>query len=235
MKEELFYKDFANYYDSVYSYKDYEKEVEFIQGLFKKHSLKGKDLLDVACGTGTHAALFYKRGYSVTGIDKNKEMLSIAQKKLPDVLFLQKDMKTFKLNKKFDALLCMFTAIEYNWKFTDLVKTLQNFKKHLKPQGLIIFDVPIFDEPIIHSLGFNKGINIYQIISHKNYSEIYVYWIFNNKPGVIIDKHKVKFYTLEEFKKAFKIVGLEYEIYWDFSLLEEKDGRPVFVLYRKKQ
>ena len=44
MIKEGLYKNFAKYYDSVYSQKKYQKEVSFIDKIIKKHT-KGKDVL----------------------------------------------------------------------------------------------------------------------------------------------------------------------------------------------
>ena len=72
----MLYKDFAKYYDLVYSNKNYQKEANFIDEILKKHT-NGESILDIACGTGNHAKLLVKKGYKIMGIDKNKEVLSV--------------------------------------------------------------------------------------------------------------------------------------------------------------
>ena len=55
MKHQLLYKDLAKYYDLIYEWKDYKKEVEKIEGIIKKtKKSRGKDLLEMACGTAHH-------------------------------------------------------------------------------------------------------------------------------------------------------------------------------------
>ena len=54
------YKTYAKYYDSIYyesQGKWYKKQVSFIISQIKQCKIKGKRLLDVACGTGNHAKL----------------------------------------------------------------------------------------------------------------------------------------------------------------------------------
>ena len=85
MTSEQLYKKFAKYYDKVYYDKDYAKEVDFINWAVKKYKKsKGTRLLDIACGTGSHAALL-KNDYSILGLDLNPEMLKLAKKKAKGV------------------------------------------------------------------------------------------------------------------------------------------------------
>ena len=58
MGEEL-YKKFAGYYDRIYENVNYREETEFIKWAIENHrECEGKNLLDVACGTGTHVQPF---------------------------------------------------------------------------------------------------------------------------------------------------------------------------------
>lgn len=85
---------------------------------------KGRDLLDVACGTGNHLK-YLKNSFSCTGTDIDEEMLSIARKKVKGVVFKKADMTTLSLNKKFDVITCLFSSIGY-------VKTYANLRKRFK-------------------------------------------------------------------------------------------------------
>lgn len=146
MTKEQLYKKFAKYYDKLYSEKDYEKEVEFIEWAIKNHKKsKGKWLLDVACGTGGHAILLKKK-YTVYGIDISSEMLKIARKKVKGVKFSKGDMKKLDLKEKFDVIICMFSSINYNTDYKELERTLRNFYSHLKKGGVVIFDLGFFKE-----------------------------------------------------------------------------------------
>src|SRR5512132_2102364 len=103
------------YYDDIYSAmdKDYGTEAEKIHDFVEKYkSTKGNMLLDVACGTGTHAN-YLSRYYIVQGIDVNADMLKVARKKNPEIRFTQGDMRDFDLHKQFDAVSCLFSAIGY--------------------------------------------------------------------------------------------------------------------------
>jgi ubiquinone/menaquinone biosynthesis C-methylase UbiE len=130
----------ADIYDTIYSFKDYKKEVATIHQLIQQHKRSpGNDLLDVACGTGGHI-IFLKSDYSVEGLDISQQMLELARKKLPDVIFHHGDMVKFKLGKKFDVITCLFSAIGHLKTKKKLDLAVQNMALHAKPGGLVIVE-----------------------------------------------------------------------------------------------
>ena len=145
------YKQFAKYYDSIYRWKDYKAESDKIRALVKKYrTSRGKEILDVACGTGNHIQ-YLKKYFNITGIDLDKDMLAIARKKLPDIKFIRGDMRTFNLDKQFDVIVCLFSAIAHLKTYNNLEKTIKNFSVHLKAGGVMIV------EPFINIKQFNDG------------------------------------------------------------------------------
>ena len=134
------YNELAKYYDLIYSWKDYKKEVNRIKKLIKKYKISdGNKLLDVGCGTGKH--LDYLRDkFLCTGIDINEEILSVAKKNVKDVIFKQADMIEFDLHEKFDVIICLFSSIGYVKTYSNLKKTLENFANHLKKGGVVIIE-----------------------------------------------------------------------------------------------
>ena len=63
----------------LYSDKNYEGEVEYVNKLIKENTGSAKTLLDMGCGTGKHAELLCDKGYKVHGVDLSEDMLKIAQ------------------------------------------------------------------------------------------------------------------------------------------------------------
>jgi len=139
MKKQVMYKGEARIYDLIYSSKDYKKEAKEIKSLIKKNQKsKGKDLLEIACGTGKHLN-YLKKDFHCSGIDLNEGILKIARKRLPKSIKLyKKDMVNFNLNKEFDIILCLFSSIGYVKTYSYLKKTIDNFSKHLKKGGVLI-------------------------------------------------------------------------------------------------
>jgi ubiquinone/menaquinone biosynthesis C-methylase UbiE len=130
----------AELYDTIYSFKNYEKEASKLHQLIQQHKRSpGNDLLEVACGTGGHIT-YLKNSYSVKGLDINQQMLRLARKKHPGIEFHRGDMVTFKLNKQFDAITCLFSAIGHSKTKRNLSLAIQNMSRHLKPGGVLIVE-----------------------------------------------------------------------------------------------
>src|SRR5437667_5145099 len=127
----------AELYDTIYSFKNYEKEAAKLHQLIQKHKRsKGGDLLEVACGTGGHIS-YLKNNYSVEGLDLSPQMLRLAKKKHPDIVFHRGDMDSFKLKKHFDAITCLFSAIGHVKTRRKLGVAVRNMSRHLKPGGVL--------------------------------------------------------------------------------------------------
>jgi SAM-dependent methyltransferase len=75
-------RDFARHYDVIVGHKDYAAEVDALDRLIRGAVPSGRPrVLDVGCGTGTHALLLAARGHEVTGTDLSPEMIDIARAK----------------------------------------------------------------------------------------------------------------------------------------------------------
>jgi SAM-dependent methyltransferase len=136
---------YGEYYDIFYSDKDYEKECDFIEGIFRAYSLKpAKSILDVGCGTGGHSVLLARRGYKVSGIDASRVMISKAREKSKGhgsgLTFQTADIRKFDLKKRFDACISMFAVLNYITETDGILKALGNIRRHLKPGSIFTFD-----------------------------------------------------------------------------------------------
>jgi ubiquinone/menaquinone biosynthesis C-methylase UbiE len=141
------YSGSEKYYDEIYSAmgKDYAAEAYKAHEFIQKHkSTDGNTLLDVACGTGTHAG-FLSQYYQVTGTDLNVRMLKIARKKHPEIRFVECDMRSLNLGRQFDAITCLFSAIGYMKTKSDLQKAVTSMSRHLLPGGVLLVE-PWFSE-----------------------------------------------------------------------------------------
>ena len=152
MKKQLLYKNLSKYYDLIYSGKDYKKEVKNIKSLIKKYKKSsGKDLLEVACGSGKHLE-YLKKDFNCVGLDINKDILNQAKKSHKGIKFKQGNMIDFELNKEFDVITCLFSSIGYVKTYHNLNKTIKNFSKHLKQGGVLII------EPWLTKENFKSGL-----------------------------------------------------------------------------
>ncbi len=140
---EKMWAELAPFYDVMYQWKDYRAEAERIHKLIQAHRMSsGNTLLDVACGTGGHTE-FLREYFDVTGIDLNRAMLKVARKKIPGVPLLCRDMASFGLKRRFDAVVCLFSSIAYVRTYRNLKQAIACFGRHLKPGGILVIE-PFF-------------------------------------------------------------------------------------------
>ena len=135
-----FDKDYAKYYDLFNQAKDYKNEADFLEEVFKKYG-NVKKILDLGCGTGLHTKELLERGYEITGLDLSEEMIDIAKKRNPSAKFHIGNMNNFNLSNKFDAIICMFSALGYLTENKQLEDFFISCRDHLKDNGLLILDV----------------------------------------------------------------------------------------------
>jgi len=241
------YKRFAKYYDLVYSKKDYNKEVKFIVQQIKKNKIKGKQVLDVGCGTGNHDVILRKKGFRITGIDINKEMLKLAKKKVKGK-FLEGDMRAFNIKKKFDIILCLFSTIHYNLNYKQLEKTLKNFYMHLKEEGILIFDMGFNEERWkkggVLDIGHfqDKGVHVLRFSKSREQGKYGIldmgYIVYkNNKFEFAQEQHKIRRFETLKVKRLLERIGFKIKIYEDYTnkLWSKKSKKYVVFVARKKE
>ena len=135
----------AELYDLFYAEKPYEAEAAFVDQCLREYSTgPTKRLLEIACGTGTHALELDQRGYQVVATDYSPDMLERAAKKAlqksSHVEFLLQDMTQLDLPAPFDAAYCLFDAIGYVATNEALEQVFRGIHKHLRPDGLFVFE-----------------------------------------------------------------------------------------------
>jgi SAM-dependent methyltransferase len=136
---------YAAYYDLLYRDKDYVGETTYVHGLIQRYSPGAREVLELGCGTGGHALELTKLGYLITGVDLSKAMIVWARKRaerLPDagLQFLNGDLREFRVNWKFDAVLALFHVMSYQTTNADISAAMATAAAHLAPGGAFIFD-----------------------------------------------------------------------------------------------
>src|SRR3990172_4850474 len=140
------YERFARYYDAIYrDIVDYPGSCDFLEALFRKFAeRKPASVLDLACGTGSHALILAQRGYAVTGLDRFREMLRAARAKARTIrhplTFLQRDMARFDVHRRFGAAICMFGGLGYLPTARAFASHLASVRRSLPPRGIYVFE-----------------------------------------------------------------------------------------------
>src|SRR5690349_19173165 len=115
------FQEYAKYYDLLYKDKDYKGEAEFIDQLLKRVLSKPAaqmKILDLACGTGRHAQELSKMDYGVEGSDISSDMVAMARRSaealnLPIHYHNESFQNCNRIDKRYDAVIAMFSAIDY--------------------------------------------------------------------------------------------------------------------------
>jgi SAM-dependent methyltransferase len=162
------------YYDLLYKDKDYPSECDLIEKIFQDFSSTPiKKVLDLGCGTGKHSLILSSRGYSVTGVDKSRNMLRHAEDKnnSDKSNFIHGDVRDLVLGIKYDAVISMFPVMSYMITNSDSLKVLHVVRSNLKSGGVFVFDSwfgpDVFHDPptVRQRELFYKGIRVIRTAS----------------------------------------------------------------------
>jgi len=210
----------AQYYDEIYASidKDYAAEVSKAHQFIQKYKQsKGKELLDVACGTGLHASLLSKY-YQVEGLDLDARMLAVAKKKHPKIRFHHGDMTNFNLKKQFDVIVCLFSSIGYVRTKSRLQKAIKTMSAHLLPGGVLLVEPWFTPEQWHLGRAFMTQVNKPDLkivrMSHSGQrgkiSVLEFQYLIGTSKGIehSTEIHELGLFTHKEYMDAFRAVGL---------------------------
>ncbi len=143
-----FQDEYARYYDLFYCDKDYAGEADYVHKIIEKHTSTATSILELGCGTGTHASLLAQEGCTVHGVDRSEPMLEKAEARrgqLPSdvahrLRFSRGDIRDFRIDEKYDAVISLFHVVSYLQTNDDLKAVFSTAGSHLKPGGIFVFD-----------------------------------------------------------------------------------------------
>lgn len=139
---------YARYYDLLYRDKDYAAEAEYVAALIRGHSPQARRILELGCGTGSHAELLARLGFVVHGIDFSEHMVEQAQARkqrlAPEIAdrlsFAQGDVRSTRTGEIYDAVISLFHVVSYQTTNADQDATFVTAGAHLNAGGLFLFD-----------------------------------------------------------------------------------------------
>jgi cyclopropane fatty-acyl-phospholipid synthase-like methyltransferase len=131
------YDTFGKFYDAIMG--DRAEATKQLRGFIRKANPKAKNVLELACGTGSVLKHLSKH-YDVWGLDLSEQMLAIAKKKVPDAKLSRQNMVTFRLPQQFDTICCVFDSMNHVERFTDWNRLFGNTYQHLSSGGVFMVD-----------------------------------------------------------------------------------------------
>ena len=215
----MVFNEYGKLYDDIYKDKDYVKESEDIEKIIRMFLFTNErqlKMLDLGCGTGTHAKLFTEQGFDVTGVDFSKEMIDIAKKKNPGGKFLVDNIANFKSEEKFDVAVALFHVVSYLTDYTDISNFFQNVYNNTTDAMLLIFDVwcgngVLTDPPSKRMKHLNE--NMVRLadptVDHTRQTVDVRYIIKNEGKKDIEETHTMRYFFATEIAAYLGLAGFE--------------------------
>jgi len=207
----------AELYDAIYHFKNYQRESERLREFIEQAVPGAQAILDVACGTGEHAR-FLKEHYAVDGIDLNDRYLGAARVKNPSGRYTRADMTDFDLCCKYDAVVCLFSAIGYLKNVELLQRAVACMARHVRAGGVLLVEpwfTPAGWKPGTLSVNTGEmtdGLVCRMGLSSRdgNRSIIWLHYLRGTRRGVryYLEQLELALFTAQEMAQAFEMAGM---------------------------
>ncbi|TGM31740.1 class I SAM-dependent methyltransferase [Leptospira biflexa] len=220
------FSDYSIYYDLLYKDKDYAGESQYVLNALSTDDKQLNSLLELGCGTGKHAEFFLQKFNQYKGVDLSEDMVMQAKDRLAgkNVDLSIGDVRNFKSNEKFDAVVSLFHVASYQIENHDFLSYLKSANENLKSGSLFLFD--FWYGPAV--LNLKPSIKIKRMSSEKylvtriaeptcdpqrnlvivNY-EVLIEDKANHKHSKIIESHPMRYYFIPEIKYFLEMSGFD--------------------------
>ena len=139
------YHALAASYDRLTTDVDYAAVVNFYRQILEKENIQPRTAVDLACGTGSVAALLAKSGMEVTAVDMSEDMLCQASFKAMEeglpIRFVCQRLEQLHLPRGVDLAVCALDSLDYITEPEKCKEAIKRVYKALNPGGCFIFDV----------------------------------------------------------------------------------------------
>ncbi len=200
--------------DYLTSPEEYEEEVRGYISLLEQQGVKSPGtLLHLGCGGGGHDRIF-RQYFSVTGVDISPGMLARACAANPDIEYLDGDMRSIRLNRRFDAVVIP-DSIDYMVTIEDLRQAINTAVTHLRTGGVLLVvgktEETFRNNNFVYT-GERDGIHVTLFEnnhrSHNNpgtYEAVLVYLIRQQEElSIRTERHELGLFPLKTWEQVFR-------------------------------
>lgn len=199
--------------------KDYRGEADAVRALIHSHAPAAATLLDVACGTGSHLRELSGSFPDAVGVDLSAEMLAVAARHAPGHELHRGDMRDFRLDRTFGAVICMFSSIGYLTGRDDLDRTVANLAAHLEPGGVLLIEPWWFPDTFLDgyvgadivTAGEHRISRVSHTVRNGATSRMEVHYVVAGAADGIehfTDVHVMSLFDRADYEAAFRRAGL---------------------------
>jgi SAM-dependent methyltransferase len=236
----MIFEDYANFYDLLYSDKDYDGECDYVRSLIHQHAPEANKILEFGSGSGIHGRLLAQAGFEVHGVERSQTMIDLGENRC-DMHSTHEPLKgsfkcflgnclTMKLGTDFDIALALFHVLSYQTSDDQVISMLRNAHRQLKSDGLFILD--FWYAPAVWNIGpnlrvkreQNKSISITRIAEpncdpiHNRVDVYYQNFVENltsNEIQKVEECHEMRAFELNELE--------QFAILSDFELIQSEE------------
>ena len=246
----MIYQGFARVYDQLMTDTPYDRWFEYLIEHLESLNIKGKDILELACGTGEMTRRLSKKGYKILGTDLSQEMLEVAQEKSFEqnlrIQYIQQNMTELELFQSYDVIISYCDGFNYLITEDDFSKALKSASGYLKEDGYLIFDVSSYYK-ISEVLGNNTFTETSEDVAFiwnnfyddENCLLEFDLTLFEKSGNTYIrhdESHKQKAYRVDEIKHMMNIAGFDVVSVLDTNTNEEvKDHSERWLFIGRKR
>jgi SAM-dependent methyltransferase len=234
----------VRYYDGDYShFRTPSGDVAF----YVEEAVRSKGpVLELGCGTGRVLLPTAEKGVAITGVDASEAMLSRLREKLPDADVLVGDLRDFDLGRRFALVTIPFRPIAHILDAEDHVRVFANVRRHLAPEGRLVFDffhpkLAFLHAPRPEKLDFERTEGDRRIRRYsstrphpsRQVNEVTLRWEVEDPRGAI-ERHETRFgmrwFYRFELEHVLARAGLAVEaLYGDFDRSPLADDSPEMI------
>ncbi len=180
---------------------------------------------------------FAELGLDVEGVDLSGPMMERARRRVPGAVLHEGDMRTFRLARRFDAVVCLFSSIGYMRTPADVAAALSTMRDHLVDGGVLVvepwFEPDRWHDGAVFAEGTEEGELAVARASRSwregDVSVIEMHYALArpDRTWSFTEIHRMGLFSTEEQLFVFRRAGLEVE-----HDAEGLTGRGLFVAVR---
>ena len=204
-------------------------------------------ILDIGCGTGLLCNQYAASNHEVTGVDPSGAMLDVGRQKPygKKIDWVQSFAQDLNLKKTFDLIIMTGHAFQVLIQDDDILATFRSMRKHLKPDGIIVFESrnPVIDWTINwnYDMEFNLpdgGIvkESRRFISmEENKMSFDLRYQFQDE--LLTSESLLRFWTRQEIEDHAAATGLSVEKIlgnWDGAAFDKNTSEEMIFFLRKR-